>query len=88
MSHQLSAGALLKMYQGEEVTDPVLQVLGYKPIQGRGKERSAEKLIAKQVGLHLYHQHSMMSMHMNFRWQCALKVTIRTHLDNVLYLSC
>ena len=33
MSHQLqlSAGALLKICQGQDVTDPVLQVLGYKP---------------------------------------------------------
>ena len=37
--HQLSAGSLLKMYQGEEVTDPVLQVLGTKSIQGSGQER-------------------------------------------------
>ena len=44
MSCQLSAGALLKIYQGQEVTDPVLQVLGFKPIQGSGQERWAEKL--------------------------------------------
>ena len=39
MSHQLSAGALAKICQGLEVNDPVLQVLGHKPIQGSGQER-------------------------------------------------
>ena len=36
---QLTAGALAKICRGEEITGPVLQVLGYKPIQGSGQER-------------------------------------------------
>ena len=39
MSHQLSAGALAQICQGQDITDPVLQVLGHKPIQGSGQER-------------------------------------------------
>ena len=38
----LTAGALAKICEGQEVADPVLQVLGHKPIQGSGQERSAE----------------------------------------------
>ena len=34
MSHQLSTGALAKICQGEEITDPVLQVLDHKPFRG------------------------------------------------------
>ena len=39
MSHQLTAGALAKVCQGQDITEPVLQVLGHKPIQGSGQER-------------------------------------------------
>ena len=39
MSLQLTAGALAKICQGQDITGPVLQVLGYKPIQGSGQER-------------------------------------------------
>jgi len=39
MSTQLSSGSLAKICQGQEVSDPVLQVLGHKPIQGSGQER-------------------------------------------------
>jgi len=39
MSHNLSNGALAKICQGEEVTDPLVQVLGNKTIQGGGQER-------------------------------------------------
>ena len=38
----LTAGALAKICDGQEVADPVLQVLGHKPIQGSGQERSAQ----------------------------------------------
>ena len=38
----LTTGALAKICDGQEVADPVLQVLGHKPIQGSGQERSAE----------------------------------------------
>ena len=37
----LTSGALAKICNGEEVSDPILQVLGHKPIQGSGQERSA-----------------------------------------------
>ena len=43
MFPQLTTGALSKICQGQEITDPVLQVLGHKPILGSGQERSAEK---------------------------------------------
>ena len=36
----LTSGALAKICNGEEVSDPILQVLGHKPIQGSGQERS------------------------------------------------
>merc|ERR1719347_708125 len=36
---QLSSGSLAKICQGLDVSDPVLQVLGHKPIQGSGQER-------------------------------------------------
>ena len=42
MVSQLSAGSLSKILQGLEVTEPVLQVLGHKPIQGSGQERSVQ----------------------------------------------
>ena len=37
MAHQLTAGALAKICQGQKITEPVLQVLGHKPIQGQEK---------------------------------------------------
>ena len=36
----LTSGALAKICNGEEVADPILQVLCHKPIQGSGQERS------------------------------------------------
>eukprot|EP00090_Calanus_glacialis_P036968 TRINITY_DN6328_c0_g1_i1.p1 TRINITY_DN6328_c0_g1~~TRINITY_DN6328_c0_g1_i1.p1 ORF type:complete len:623 (-),score=183.87 TRINITY_DN6328_c0_g1_i1:129-1997(-) len=39
MSIQLTNGALAQICQGEEVTEPLLQVLGHKAIQGGGQER-------------------------------------------------
>ena len=38
----LTAGALAKICEGQEVADPVLQVLGIKPFQGSSLERSLE----------------------------------------------
>ena len=38
----LTAGALAKICEGQEVADPVLQVLGHKPIEGSSHERSAD----------------------------------------------
>ena len=51
MSHQLSAGALAKICQGEDITDPVLQVLGHQPIQGSGQERWGEKWNSNLSGI-------------------------------------
>ena len=42
---QLSSGSLAKICQGLDVSDPVLQVLGHKPIQGSGQERSVSLVI-------------------------------------------
>jgi len=39
MSGNLTFGALAKICQGEDVADPILQVLGHKPINGSGQER-------------------------------------------------
>lgn len=39
MTANLSNGALAKICDGQEVTDPILQVLGHKPINGGGQER-------------------------------------------------
>ena len=39
MAPSLTGGALAKICQGEDITDPILQVLGHKPIQGSGQER-------------------------------------------------
>jgi len=39
MSHSLTNGALAKICQGEDVQDPLVQVLGHKAIQGSGQER-------------------------------------------------
>ena len=39
MSFNLTNGALARICQGEEVSEPVVQVLGHKAIQGSGQER-------------------------------------------------
>ena len=39
MSGNLTYGALAKICQGEDISDPILQVLGHKPINGSGQER-------------------------------------------------
>ena len=39
MSCDLTNGALARICQGEEVSEPVVQVLGHKAIQGSGQER-------------------------------------------------
>ena len=39
MSCALTNGALARICQGEEVSEPVVQVLGHKAIQGSGQER-------------------------------------------------
>jgi len=39
MSHNLTSGALARICQGEDVSDPLVQVLGHKAIQGSGQER-------------------------------------------------
>eukprot|EP00092_Neocalanus_flemingeri_P017032 GFUD01018420.1.p1 GENE.GFUD01018420.1~~GFUD01018420.1.p1 ORF type:complete len:627 (+),score=162.12 GFUD01018420.1:60-1940(+) len=39
MSHNLTSGALARICQGEDVHEPLVQVLGHKAIQGSGQER-------------------------------------------------
>ena len=39
MNANLSNGALAKIFDGQDVTDPILQVLGHKLIDGGGQER-------------------------------------------------
>ena len=39
MSGNITYGALARIFQGEDVSDPILQVLGHKPIDGSGEER-------------------------------------------------
>eukprot|EP00092_Neocalanus_flemingeri_P076613 GFUD01095044.1.p1 GENE.GFUD01095044.1~~GFUD01095044.1.p1 ORF type:complete len:135 (-),score=37.88 GFUD01095044.1:89-493(-) len=39
MSHNLTRGALARICQGEDVHEPLVQVLGHKAIQGSGQER-------------------------------------------------
>ena len=39
MSGNITYGALARIFQGEDVSDPILQVLGHKPIDGSGQER-------------------------------------------------
>ena len=39
MSFHLTHGALARICRGEEVSEPVVQVLGHKAIQGSGQER-------------------------------------------------
>jgi replication factor A1 len=39
MSFSLTSGALAKICQGEDVSEPILQVLGHKAIAGSGQER-------------------------------------------------
>ena len=39
IGNTLCYGALSRLCQGEDVVDPVLQVLGHKPIAGSGQER-------------------------------------------------
>ena len=39
MSFGLTNGALARICQGEEVSEPLVQVLGYKAMQGSGQER-------------------------------------------------
>jgi len=39
MSHNLTSGALARICQGEDVNEPMVQVLGHKAIQGSGQER-------------------------------------------------
>ena len=39
MTANLSNGALTKIFHGQEVYEPILQVLGHKPINGGGQER-------------------------------------------------
>ena len=38
-NHQLSGGALSKIWQDQDISDPVLQVLGHKQIQRSSQER-------------------------------------------------
>ena len=39
MNANLSNRALAKVFDGQDVTDPILQVLGHKLIDGGGQER-------------------------------------------------
>ena len=39
MSFHLTNGALARICQGEEVSEPLVQVLGHKAMQGSGQER-------------------------------------------------
>ena len=42
MLDNLSKGFLVRIFSGEEVTDPVLQLIGYRPIQEIEVEKSVQ----------------------------------------------
>ena len=50
MSHDLSYGALARICQGEDLVDPILQVLGHKPIPSSDEqERFVKHLISTYI---------------------------------------
>ena len=62
MSFHLSNGALARICRGEEVSEPVVQVLGHKAIQGSGHERY--RLLLSD-GLYT-NNFSMLATHLNY----------------------
>eukprot|EP00092_Neocalanus_flemingeri_P024215 GFUD01026263.1.p1 GENE.GFUD01026263.1~~GFUD01026263.1.p1 ORF type:complete len:133 (-),score=36.16 GFUD01026263.1:102-500(-) len=45
MSHNLTRGALARICQGEDVHEPLVQVLGHKAIQGSGQDQERYRLL-------------------------------------------
>ena len=62
MSFNLTNGALARICRGEEVSEPVVQVLGHKAIQGSGHERY--RLLLSD-GLYT-NNFSMLATHLNY----------------------